>query len=331
VGGWLKTGLENLGGTAGAALEVSNSFLPSLVAGVGASLRQGTELTSAEKLKTTQNVLNGMMWAQMATLAVAYLATNLGPASVATTVFGKGILGVALSGLYNHSGATRRLAEGVQNSVESLVEGNESPSRKVVKGVAAGLKAGVVDSARVGFQAGKGLAGGIWDGLSQLRMAPSLSISWLHPLRLVGGIAGVALNTAVGAAQGFWQGLGVRASAEQHRRLTIAQGVVLGGVLGASGGWLGLALGAATGSALGWLASQWNRHSGLDEMGSRRTEAAVMLSQRQLVQAGEKVSDTYRKAVHGLMAGAQVGARSGWRYGADALERANPAFKASNE
>lgn len=314
--------VENLGGAAGAALEVSNSFLPSLVAGVGAGLRQGQNLSSEQKLEKTQAVLNGLMWGQMATLAAAYLATNLGPASLATTVFGKGILGVALAGLYRHSGATERLAEGVQNSVERLVDGSESPTRKVVEGLAAGLKAGVVDSARVGFQAGQGLAGGVWDGLSQLRISPTLSVKWLHPVRLIGGVAGVALNTAVGAGQGFWQGLGVSATPEQHRRLTIGQATVIGGLLGVSGGWVGLALGAAVGGGLGWSASQLNRHLGLDQKWSRCTEATVELSQRQLAHQGEEVSDTYRNAIHGLLTGAHTGMRSGWKYGADAAQAA---------
>ncbi|MFN8609447.1 MAG: hypothetical protein U0931_18055 [Vulcanimicrobiota bacterium] len=320
--GLIRAGLENLGGVAGAALEVSNSLLPSLVAGVGASLRQGSELTAPQKLEKTQNVLNTLMWGQMGALALTYLAGNLGPVSVATTLFGKGVLGVALAGLYSRSGATRRLSENVQRSVEGLVDGSESTTRKVVEGAAAGLKAGLVDSARVGFQAGQGLAGGIWDGLSQLRLSPSLSIRWLHPVRLVGGLAGVALNTAVGAAQGFWQGVGVRATAEQHARLSLAQGVVLGGLLGVSGGWLGLGLGMAAGASLGWGAGRVNRHFKLDERWSRCTEATVELSQRQLIHNGEKVSDTYQNAIHGLMTGAHAGMRAGWRFGSNALEDA---------
>jgi hypothetical protein len=319
---WLKNGAETVGGTLGAALEVSNSLVPSLITGVGSALRQGQGMSPESRLERTKSVLNQAMWGQMAVLAVGYLASHLGPASVATTVFGKGILGVALAGLYTHSGATQRLAEGVQKSVESIVDGSESKPRKVVEGLGAGLKAGLVDSAKVGFRAGQGAVGGILDSLSQLRLKPRLSVSWLHPVRLVGGVAGVAANTAVSAAQGFWQGLGVPATAIQHTRLSLTQGAVVGGLLGVSGGWVGLALGAALGGTAGWGVSRLASQLGLDQRWSRVTEATVELSQRNLAHHGEQVSDSYRNAAHGLITGAGTGIRAGWKYGAEAAERA---------
>ncbi len=215
-------------GTAQAALKIPSALAPCAVGGVTRALG------GVESPEALAQVLDGVNITQVA------LGTGVGLYAAGVADVGQGVVsglaGGAGAGLASRGGSNLELA----SRLDSLVSENISPEdgrlTRAWKGLTCGLRVGVVDGARVGYQEGQGAVRGFVEGASY---AQSLTTE-----NLIGSTAATLHGLAcapAGATRGLVESLG----APEPWRGKLATGLLTG---------LGVALGAVLAGPVGAVA-----------------------------------------------------------------------------
>lgn len=315
-------------------MEVVNSVAPTAIAGAATGLNAFSETTPEERTAKTTKVLEYAIVGQLALGVLAYAISHASVVGIATAVATKGLVGGAFTTLYNKSGASEELADGLRATVEKTMKPSDSATWRALKGGGVGVAAGAWESGKVGFKEGKGMVSGLLDAVERLPGAVKTRIMKLiksrklpDPVMLtagaIGGAVGAAINAGVGMAHGFWDALDHKIEAANHRRAVLTQSAVAGAATGAIlGGALGMGVGAGIGAALGWGLSKLSKALGADERITRRVQRQLEHVDGEAEESGDQVTDTYRDALRSMAVGLVAGAEAGWDEGRHHATRA---------
>ncbi|MGE0493847.1 MAG: hypothetical protein AB7S38_31855 [Vulcanimicrobiota bacterium] len=321
--GLVQRSLEAMGGVAGATVELMNSVGPSVVTGAVAALQVG-RASEEERAKISTRALEITMVGQLLLGLGVYAVSHASLVGLATAAATKGVFGGAWTKLYSESGASSRIAEGLRHRVEAVVTPADDTGERLIKGVAVGLAAGLIGSARVGYKEGKGAVGGTIDAVKRLPATLATRVKnlattrgWSSPARiatgLVTGSVGAALCAGIGLAQGFTDALGDKMDAAKHRRWLTLEGALAGAATGLLlGGAPGLAVGSVLGLAATSLVARVESRHDLDRQITADIQAQLDEVKRTTYQEGDQVADTYRRALQGLSVGLAAGVEAGF-------------------
>ena len=200
--GLVQRSLEALGGVAGASVELVNSVGPSLVTGAVAGLHAG-QGSEEERAKISTRALEVTMVGQLLLGLGVYAVSHASLVGLATAAATKGVFGGAWTKLYSESGASSRIAEGLRVQVEDIIKPSDGTAERLIKGASMGLAAGLLTSARVGYNEGRGAVGGTIDAVKRLPATLATRVKnlasskgWSSPTRIAAGL----VTGSVGAA-----------------------------------------------------------------------------------------------------------------------------------